>query len=153
MSPNLDEERFQRIQKRLFSDEIGRLALKLFSENSDNPKSFRTCPDCKKICHTTSHLNRHIGSEECLEKQCINSGKKYIPIKPFCDVCKISYSNQWSLNRHLQSKCHKNKIGVLKKFYCKICSMKFKNKKCLTQHTINSKKHLKNQHKLTIKNI
>ena len=140
-----DEDRYTRIQKRLFSDDIGIKAMALFRENSDNPACCRTCLTCKKVCKTTTQMFRHEGTEECKKRQCKNEGTEFVPpAPPRCDVCSKDFKNKYCLIRHLTTAAHKRQVSFLKNgpeiFRCEKCDQTFTTKKGLKKH-LASKKH------------
>ena len=143
-----DEDRFARIQKRLFSDDVGVQAFALFQENSDNPLCCRQCRSCGKRCKTTTSMIKHEGNEECKQRVCKNNGTIYTPPPaPRCDVCNREFCSKTVLTNHFQTAVHKRNVRIQKHgpevFNCGVCTKQFLSKKTYKAH-LKSKMHLDN---------
>ena len=134
-----DNERFLRIQKRLFGDDVGRRAFKLFNEKTDNCELTRTCHSCGKICRTTSIMHHHEGNEECKKQECKNKGLEYTPPPlPKCEICDKFFKSTYGLTKHMTTARHKKAESDLKNeskaYSCSVCDKKFSSKKTYKYH-------------------
>lgn len=52
----------------------------------------------------------------------------------YCDVCKVSISTKYHLEKHYNTNKHKKLINPIEKYECKICNKEFNNRSGLWKH-------------------